>query len=393
MKRSILLLLQLSAILIINYSCGNNQIKQNIIPVIDNIDKSYLLTLSDYAVSIEYISLETTEKTLLTGGEQIMFDNYHFIVFAAECYVFNREGDFIRKIGNTGRGPNEYSSARSGYFFPGDTLLFFNDPSNQGLISYSINGDFIKNCIFNQNFLMVRNINNNLFAGYRAFRHGNTDWNTLIFNCMGDTVSYIPNNYRFEGTSNITFTDEVVMYYFNNELHIKEIYSDTIYSFNNKGLLIPKYILELGILGVPQDIRNWDLERFRNSLGKDFFLPMPPFPVYKQLDSMDCGPTCLRMIAKYYGKSYSLQFLRSRSYITKSGVSMLGISDAAESIGFRTRGYRLTWEQLRDEVPLPCIVHWRQRHFVVVYAIKKPVNFTFPFGRVNRDCQKSGRER
>jgi ATP-binding cassette, subfamily B, bacterial len=61
---------------------------------------------------------------------------------------------------------------------------------------------------------------------------------------------------------------------------------------------------------------------------------MPSFPVYKQLDSMDCGPTCLRMIARYYGKSYSLQFLRSRSYITKSGVSMLGISDAAEGIRF-----------------------------------------------------------
>ena len=84
---------------------------------------------------------------------------------------------------------------------------------------------------------------------------------------------------------------------------------------------------------------------------------MPPFPIYKQLDSMDCGPTCLRMIAKYYGKSYSLQFLRSRSNITKSGVSMMGISDAAENIGFRTRGYRLTWEQLHDEVTLPCIVH------------------------------------
>ena len=107
---------------------------------------------------------------------------------------------------------------------------------------------------------------------------------------------------------------------------------------------------------------------------------MPPFLVYKQLDSMDCGPTCLRMIGKYYGKSYSLQFLRSRSYITKSGVSMLGISDAAESIGFRTRGYRLTWEQLRDEVPLPCIVHWRQRHFVVVYAIKKPRKLSWLFG-------------
>jgi ATP-binding cassette subfamily B protein len=76
------------------------------------------------------------------------------------------------------------------------------------------------------------------------------------------------------------------------------------------------------------------------------------------------------MVAKHYGKSYSLQHLRSRSFITKSGVSMLGISDAAESIGFRTRGYKLTWEQLRDEVPLPCIVHWNQRHFVVVYDIK-----------------------
>ena len=97
------------------------------------------------------------------------------------------------------------------------------------------------------------------------------------------------------------------------------------------------------------------------------------FPYYKQLDAMDCGPTCLRMVAKYYGKSYSLQYLRNQSYITREGVSMLGISEAAENIGFRTKGYRLTWEELRDEVPLPCIVHWKQRHFVVVYAIK--INF------------------
>jgi ATP-binding cassette subfamily B protein len=90
---------------------------------------------------------------------------------------------------------------------------------------------------------------------------------------------------------------------------------------------------------------------------------------------MDCGPTCLRMVAKFYGKTYSLQYLRSLSYITREGVSMLGISDAAESIGFRTKGYRLTWEQLRDEVPLPCIIHWNQRHFVVVYDIKKEKRF------------------
>jgi len=66
------------------------------------------------------------------------------------------------------------------------------------------------------------------------------------------------------------------------------------------------------------------------------------------------------MVAKYYGKIYTLQSLRSKSYITNTGVSMLGISDAAESIGFRTRGYRLTWEQLRDEVWTHNIFYWNQ---------------------------------
>ena len=95
------------------------------------------------------------------------------------------------------------------------------------------------------------------------------------------------------------------------------------------------------------------------------------FPHYLQLDAMDCGPTCLRMIAKFYGKNYSLQSLRTKCHITRAGVSMLGISDAAELIGFRTKGIKLTWEQLLNEAPLPCIVHWNQRHFVVVYDIKK----------------------
>jgi len=85
---------------------------------------------------------------------------------------------------------------------------------------------------------------------------------------------------------------------------------------------------------------------------------------------MDCGPACLRMIAKYHGKSYSLQTLRDRCYITREGVSLLGTSDAAESIGFRTMGVRLSLEKLAKEAPLPCIVHWRQQHFVVVYKIK-----------------------
>ena len=68
---------------------------------------------------------------------------------------------------------------------------------------------------------------------------------------------------------------------------------------------------------------------------------MSSFPHYKQLDKMDCGPACLRMIAKFYGKNYSLQTLREHSYISREGVSLMGLSDAAESIGFRTTGLRI----------------------------------------------------
>ena len=94
------------------------------------------------------------------------------------------------------------------------------------------------------------------------------------------------------------------------------------------------------------------------------------FPFYKQLDAMDCGPSCLRMIAKYCGKTYTLQALREKCSITREGVSLLGISDAAESIGFHTVGVRIDFKKLAEEVPFPCIVHWKQKHFVVVYKIK-----------------------
>ncbi len=90
------------------------------------------------------------------------------------------------------------------------------------------------------------------------------------------------------------------------------------------------------------------------------------FPHYRQLDAMDCGPTCLRMVAKYYGQSYAVQPLRAAAEIGKEGVNLLGIAQAAESIGFKTLGVKVTLKKLLEEAPLPCIVHWGQNHFVVV---------------------------
>lgn len=98
---------------------------------------------------------------------------------------------------------------------------------------------------------------------------------------------------------------------------------------------------------------------------------MKTFPHYLQYDAADCGPTSLRIVAKYYGKEYSAEFLRQYCHITRNGVSMLGISDAAEYLGFRTIGVRISFEQLAEDALLPCILHWNQNHFVVCYKIEK----------------------
>lgn len=94
------------------------------------------------------------------------------------------------------------------------------------------------------------------------------------------------------------------------------------------------------------------------------------FPHYPQLDQMDCGPTCLRMIAKHFGRHYAAQTLRDKAQIGREGVSMLGLAEAAETIGFKTVGTMLTLDKLIEDAPLPCILHWGQNHFVVLYRIK-----------------------
>lgn len=98
---------------------------------------------------------------------------------------------------------------------------------------------------------------------------------------------------------------------------------------------------------------------------------MRTFPFYQQPDTMDCGPTCLRMIARFYGCEIPLQQLRELSETTRAGSSLQGISKAAETIGFRTLGAKVDFENLRENAPLPCVCFWNERHFVVVYKIKK----------------------
>jgi ATP-binding cassette subfamily B protein len=96
------------------------------------------------------------------------------------------------------------------------------------------------------------------------------------------------------------------------------------------------------------------------------------FPSFKQAESKDCGPTCIKIIAKYYGKTINIQELRDYTATTRDGSSLLMLSDAIEKIGFRTLGVKRSVKQM-EEIPLPCILHWNKSHYVVLYRIKKGI--------------------
>lgn len=95
------------------------------------------------------------------------------------------------------------------------------------------------------------------------------------------------------------------------------------------------------------------------------------FPVDYQMDSQDCGPACLKIIAKYFGRFYSLQYLRDQCGITKQGVSLADLSIGAESIGLRTLAIKCTLEDVVNQIPFPAILFWKESHFIVIYHANK----------------------
>ena len=116
---------------------------------------------------------------------------------------------------------------------------------------------------------------------------------------------------------------------------------------------------------------------------------MKKFPNYIQADAKDCGPTCLKIIAKHYGKTLNIQDLRDFSETTREGSNLLFLSDAAEKIGFRTLGVKLNIKTL-EEAPLPCILHWNKEHYVVLYDIE---NGSRKFGAGNWFSKKNSDSR
>ncbi|HEY9258900.1 peptidase domain-containing ABC transporter [Chitinophaga sp.] len=108
-------------------------------------------------------------------------------------------------------------------------------------------------------------------------------------------------------------------------------------------------------------------------------MKLKAFPFYMQPDGKDCGPTCIKIISKHYGRLTDIQAIRSLAETTREGSSLLGLSAAAEGLGFKSLAVKIDFITLMEEAPLPCICHWGQQHFIVVYKVKKSRGNTFVY--------------
>ncbi|WP_206156107.1 peptidase domain-containing ABC transporter [Chitinophaga fulva] len=108
-------------------------------------------------------------------------------------------------------------------------------------------------------------------------------------------------------------------------------------------------------------------------------MKLKTFPFYTQPDRKDCGPTCIKIVSKHYGRLTDIQAIRSLAETTREGSSLLGLSAAAEGLGFKTLAVKIDFNTLVEEAPVPCICHWGQQHFVVVYKVKKSAGRVFVY--------------
>lgn len=98
-------------------------------------------------------------------------------------------------------------------------------------------------------------------------------------------------------------------------------------------------------------------------------IPDEPFPIILQESQMECGPTCLQMVSKYFGTNYEIETLNKLANLRAEGTSLGNIAEAAELIGIHSLAVSIDYDTLLNEVPYPAMLHWRSRHFIIVYNV------------------------
>lgn len=267
----------LFAILILNCGCttknnNKNQVEdnqsENTFYTIDfpKILKSQKeIPISDIAESVEYIPLETTEESILSRVWDAKFTNDYIFIHqygtagsALFLTQFDRKGKFIRHIGKIGRGPGEYLLMRTFSIREENQLIYIQSNWKNELLVYTFEGEYLKTIPIEKETQFFIWSRHNLFINYNEPFYGNEKYLFTEIDSNGDIMQAVNNNFFFErkifNVSNV-YPGQKTFYRFNNSLHLKGKYNDTIYMYNSSGKIIPKFFVDLKEFKLPDELR------------------------------------------------------------------------------------------------------------------------------------------
>lgn len=249
----------LLSLLLLAPACSKGQKKNIALPVIDieaNIKNMQQLNLSQFTNEIKYVPLQIKDNLAFVGIWDCVFsDRYILVNDLRKCLLYDFEGNFLAKIGNQGRGPGEYHSARNAAFGP-NNKIYIQDLYD--LLEYNMDGTFSKK--YEKCFIAAEDfigswlpIEDSLILGKISSLMGNEKNKALIFNKKGDIKTQFENYILFRRERQLAGPEEINahIYKFKNEIVFKEIYNDTIFNLSKELELIPKYLINLGKFSEP----------------------------------------------------------------------------------------------------------------------------------------------
>ncbi len=228
----------------------------------DMLKRQRDVPISDIADSIKYIVLETSPTSLLGSINDAKFTKDYFFIYhngtTSQLSQFDKNGHFIRNIGSIGRGPEEYLGIRAFSIDEENKLIFIHLNFIKKILIYSFDGEYVKSINIDRDDTEIVWNRDSLFMCFREPTIGNEEYVFTEINGNGDILQAV-NNYCFWKNKltpivSVRFRNRSIFYRFDNRLHFKGWYNDTIYSYvNNK--IIPKFLVDMGKYKLPDELR------------------------------------------------------------------------------------------------------------------------------------------
>ncbi|MDL2265470.1 6-bladed beta-propeller [Parabacteroides sp. OttesenSCG-928-G07] len=211
------------------------------------LSEEVVMTLDNISTSVETVALETNDKALIKGIDDVILnDKYILILEYRNCYLFDRTGKFLRSIGTSGQGPNEFTTISNAFLKEDEVILF--DGSAKRILRFGIDGEYIDGVKLPTNIGYLSSLSENQFVGYIGNVSGEEPSRLKLFDDKGTVLDSIPYPIKFEdrGPVVVHVYNECWLYSYNNELRMKELFYNTIYKINENFQLDTLYTIDLG---------------------------------------------------------------------------------------------------------------------------------------------------